>query len=85
MAARPRRMNVDEALAEIFADRDSDFNDESDQESEDVTEHSENSSESDDEEENESVEDDPIDVSDSELSEEHNVRVNNDHLKVQLY
>ena len=67
MAARPRRMNVDEALAEIFADRDSDLSDESDQESEDVTEHSENSSESDDEEENESVEDDPIDASDSEI------------------
>ena len=46
-AARPRRMNVDEALAEIFADRDSDLSDESDQESQDVTEHSENSSESD--------------------------------------
>ena len=36
MAARPRRMNVDEALAEIFVDRDSDLSDESDQESEDV-------------------------------------------------
>ena len=47
MAARPRRMNVDEALAEIFADRDSDLSDDSDQESQDVTEHSENSSESD--------------------------------------
>ena len=67
MAARPRRMNVDEALAEIFEDRDSDLSDESDQESEDVTEHSENSSESDDEEENGSVEDDPIDASDSEI------------------
>ena len=50
------------------------------------TEHSENSSESDDEEENESVEEDyPIDASDSELSEEDNVRANNDHLKIQLY
>ena len=29
-------MNVDEALAEIFVDRDSDLSDESDQESEDV-------------------------------------------------
>ena len=47
MAARPRRTNVDEALAEIFADRDSDLSDENDQESEHVTEHSENSSESD--------------------------------------
>ena len=50
------------------------------------TEHSENSSESDDEEENESVEEDyQIDASDSELSEEDNVRANNDHLKIQLY
>ena len=31
-------MNVDEALAEIFADRDSDLSDESDHESEDVWE-----------------------------------------------
>ena len=78
MAARPRRMNVDEALAEIFADRDSDLSDESDQESGDVWEHSENSSESDDEEENESVgEDDSMDASDSE-GEEDNVRANNE-------
>ena len=78
MAARPRRMNVDEALAEIFVDRDSDLSDESDQESEDVWELSGNSSESDNEEENESVEeDDPIDASDSE-SEEDNVRANNE-------
>ena len=77
MAARPRRMNVDEALAEIFAYRDSDLSNESDQGSEDVWEHSENSSESGDEEENESVEDDPIDASDSE-SEEDNVRANNE-------
>ena len=55
-------MNVHEALAEIFADRDSDLSDKSDQESEDVWELSGNSSESDDEEENESVEDDPIEV-----------------------
>jgi len=34
------RMNVDEALAEIFTDRDSDLSDESDQESEDVSEYS---------------------------------------------
>ena len=53
---------VDEALAEIFADRDSDLSNESDQESEDVWELSGNSSESDDEEENENVEDDPIEV-----------------------
>ena len=71
-------MNVDEALAEIFADRDSDLSDESDQESEDVWELSGNSSESDNGEENESVEeDDPIDASDSE-SEEDNVRANNE-------
>ena len=62
MAARPRRMNVHKALAEIFADRDSDLSDKSDQESEDVWELSGNNSESDDEEENESVEDDPIEV-----------------------
>ena len=80
MAARPRRMNADEALAEIFADRDSDLIDESDQESEDVWEHSENSSESDDEEENESVgEDDSTDASDSE-GEEDNVRANNESI-----
>ena len=48
MAAQPRQMNVDEALAEIFANRDSDLSDESDQEREDVTEHSGNSSVSDD-------------------------------------
>ena len=78
MAAQPRRMYVDEALAEIFADRDSDLSDENDQESEDVWELSGNSSESDDEEENESVaEDDPINASDSE-SEEDNVRANNE-------
>ena len=78
MAARPRWMNADEALAEIFMDRDSDLSDESDQESEDVWEHSENSSESDDEEENKSVgEDDSIHVSDSE-GEEDNVRANNE-------
>ena len=71
-------MNADKALAEIFADRDSDLSDESDQESEDVWEHSENSSESDDEEENESVgEDDSMDASDSE-GEEDNVRANNE-------
>ena len=85
MAAQPRQMNVDEALADIFANRDSDLSDESDQEREDVTEHSENSSVSDDEEEKESVEDAPIDASDSELSKEDNVRANNDHLKIQLY
>ena len=78
MAARLRRMNVDEALAEIFADRVSDLSDESDQESEDVWELSGDKSESDNEEENESVEeDDPIDASDSE-SEEDNVRANNE-------
>ena len=55
-------MNVHKALAEIFADRDSDLSDKSDQESEDVWELSGNNSESDDEEENESVEDDPIEV-----------------------
>ena len=72
MAAWPRRMN------EIYADRDSDLSDDSDQESEDVWEHSENSSESDDEEENESVgEDDSIDGSDSE-GEEDNMRANNE-------
>ena len=78
MAAWPRRMNVDEALVEIFADRDSDLRDESDQESEDVWELSGDISESDSEEENESVEeDDPTDASDSE-SEEDNVRANNE-------
>ena len=65
MAARPRRMNVDEALAEIFVDRDSDLSDESGQESEDVSEYIGNSSESDGEEESQSVEeDDLIDASD---------------------
>ena len=77
MAARPRRMNVEEALAEIFADRDSDLSDESDQESEDVSEYSGNSSESDDEEESQNEEEDGlIDASDSE-SEEDSVRANN--------
>ena len=78
MAAWPRWRNVDEALAEIFGDRDSDLSDESDQENEDVWELSGDSSESDDEEENESVEDDePIDASNSQ-SEEDNVRANNE-------
>jgi len=78
MAARPRRMNVDEALAEIFVDRDSDLSDESGQESEDVSEYSGNSSWSDDEEESQSVkEHDLIDASDGE-SEEDSVGANNE-------
>ena len=59
MASRPRRMNCEEVLHEMFADRDSDLSEESELESEwDVSESDENNSEPGEKNESERIDED---------------------------